>query len=489
MSLWTEFEGVADLTPSRSALIASDGAFTYGALAEAAVAMDAHLRAGGIRPGDRVAYLGHNSAAVIVLLLAAARGGYMLVPLNWRLAPEELTWILRDADPQRLICADAMMETGRMIAGAVPLEQYQCLGQRAEDPPDAVGLALNDLLLVYTSGATGRPKGAVLTHAAMTENARLSWDMHAMSAHDRVFTTLPLFHVGGLNIQTVPALLCGAEVVLAARFDADACLNFLEEHRITLTVQVPTTLQALLEAPGWADADLSALRLIATGSTHVPVPLIEAVHTRGIPVIQIYGATETAPIVIYQREAEARSHIGSIGRAGPGVTVEVRDRDGNAHPNGTPGEIWLKSHTLTRGYWRNPSADRSAFDRGWFRTGDVAWRDDDGFFWFTDRIKNVIISGGENIFPAELEAVLKTLPDVADYAVVGRPDLRWGDVPVAVIVPSGANPDRAAILGAFEGRLARFKHPRDVVFVDAIPRNAMGKIETGRLREMVRETT
>ncbi|MEO1494786.1 MAG: AMP-binding protein, partial [Pseudomonadota bacterium] len=454
MSLWSRLEEIAGTHPDKVAITAPDASLTYAGLCAAAEEAEIRLAERGVGPGDRVAYLGFNTAALLVLIFAAARGGFMIAPLNWRLAEEELAWIIDQAELGVLVADAAHGEIAPRVAGACAILDAASLS--GGGPPahphlpkgtrPVAGDGASPVLLVYTSGATGRPKGAVLSQNAVMANACLSWDMHEMGPEDHVLTALPMFHVGGLNIQTLPALLTGASVTLMDRFEPGACLAMLAERRATLTVQVPATLQALMAHPDWERADLSALRAIATGSTDVPVPLIRAVHTRGVPVIQIYGATETGPVVIYQRIADARSHIGSIGRAGPGVAVQITAQDGTRVAEGRPGEIWLRSPTLACEYWRNPEAN-SAFAGGWFRTGDVARRDQDGFLWFTDRKKNVIISGGENIYPAELERVLRDVPGVTEAAVAGRPDPAWGAVPVAAVV---GEVGRDAILGAWQ---------------------------------------
>jgi fatty-acyl-CoA synthase len=208
----------------------------------------------------------------------------------------------------------------------------------------------------------------------------------------------------------------------------------------------------------------------------VPVPLIEAFHARKVPVIQIYGSTETGPVAVYQRAQDAFATVGSIGRRGLHTDIRIVDRDGHDVAMGESGEILVRGPHVATGYWNAPSVSANTFRDGWFHSGDVASADERGWLWFNDRIKNVIISGGENIYPAELERVLREIPGVVEAAVVARPDVKWGAVPVAVVVREGRSPDRAAILKAFDGRLARFKHPKDVLFADSLPRNAMGKV-------------
>jgi fatty-acyl-CoA synthase len=340
------------------------------------------------------------------------------------------------------------------------------------------------LLLVYTSGTTGRPKGAVLSQTALACNAANAIHMHDMTARDHVLTVLPMFHVGGLNIQTTPALKVGATVTLHDRFDPGAFLAAVAGDQPTLTVLVPATISAVLGHPGWDAADLSSLRAVATGSMAVPSDLIEAFHARGVPVIQIYGSTETAPVAVYQRIAEARDSVGSMGRVGRHSEVRVVDAGGADVGPGVPGEVLVRGQHVAGGYWNDPEATAKAFAHGWFRSGDIAEYDAEGRFWFKDRMKNVIISGGENVYPAEVERVLREMPGIRDCQVLGRPDARWGMVPVAAVV---ADPgvSREAVLRHFDGKLARFKHPRDVVFLSELPKNAMGKVRIDELARIV----
>ncbi len=458
----------------------------------------AHWFAQTLPAGARVAWLTHNTPEQLTAVLACARAGCTLVPLNWRLTSRELEELLADAAPSLLVvdhhCAplytDAMrgLCDGRAMSlrdASSPLPDLRAQWRRVtptRDLPEASNTT--PLLLVYTSGTTGKAKGSVLTQRAIMANAVNSHAMHAMTAHDVVLTTLPLFHVGGLDIQTLPALALGATVVLHARFDADATLAAIAQARPSLTVQVPATLQALLAHPQWATTPLASLRTVATGSTDVPVALIDAVHARGVPVIQVYGATETAPIAIHQRIDEAFTTIGSIGH--PAATTEIRlvDTQGREVGVDEPGEILVRGAQLASGYWRDEAASAAAFADGWFRSGDIAARDAAGRYWFRDRIKNVIIAGGENIYPAEIERVARREPTLTDCAVVGRPDARWGQVPVLYAVPAAGGLDRAALLASFTTALARYKHPRHIVEVDALPRTALGKVDVGALRRL-----
>ncbi len=452
-----------------------------------------------IRRGNRVAYLGLNHPDMLVLLFACARLGAIFLPLNWRLAGPEHEFILRDCKPRLLVAAADFaaqiaaigataaaipkLSVGRTVPGWSSWETRLAAGG---DPAVGTGSRDDPVLLVYTSGTTGTPKGALLTQANIHWNTANSIHMHAMSGYDHVLTTIPMFHVGGLNIQTVPVLLAGGTVTVHARFDAGATLDAIARDRPTLTVLVPAQMTALFAHPAWETADLSSLRLVTTGSTIVPVPLIERIHARDIPVIQVYGSTETAPVVVYQTAADAERKIGSAGRAGLHSEMRLVDDDGNEVPAGAPGEILIRGPQVMREYWGDPGGTAEVLRDGWFHTGDIGHLDADGWLYVNDRKKDVIISGSENIYPAELEAVLAGCEAIAENAVVARPDGTWGEVPVAVVVLRAAGEmDRAAVLALFEGRLARFKHPKDVVFVPALPRNAMGKVQKFRLREMV----
>jgi fatty-acyl-CoA synthase len=452
--------------PGAPALRFGPEVITYGALAAEARACAAALAARGVRRGDRVAFLGANHPQQLVLLFACARLGAMLLPLNWRLAGPELGFILNDAGATLLCATPEFLAAARALrADALDVEA----GWGAGEVP-AVGSADDAVLLVYTSGTTGRPKGAVLTQRALAVNALNGVDMHRITSADRVLTVLPLFHVGGLNIQTTPALSVGAEVVLMPRFDPAAFFALCATARPTLTLLVPAVMQALVAHPGWAGAALGSLRAIGAGSSDVPLPLIAAFHARGIPVQQVYGATETCPIAIYQSGEEALAAPGSLGK--PGLQVEAR--------LSAVGEILVRGANTLRHYWpETPALDAE----GWFATGDVGRVDEAGRWWFTDRLKHVIISGGENIYPAEVERVLRDAPGVLEGAVCGRADARWGEVPVAVVVP-GPDFTRDAVLAHFHGQLARFKQPHDVVVVPALPRTALGKVEMAALRRL-----
>ncbi|MGE5638907.1 MAG: class I adenylate-forming enzyme family protein [Clostridia bacterium] len=412
--------------------------------------------------GDRVAYLGFNDPKMLVLLFALARRGAILVPLNWRLTAAEHKQILADCTPHRLIVGEEFAARKADLQWVDGKTNPQAPGGQEED----------DALIVYTSGTTGKPKGAVLTQAALVNNALNSFYAHDLQPEDHVLTALPMFHVGGLNIQTLPALFMGCTVSLHKRFEPGRWLADVQARRPTLSLLVPATMAAVIAHPDWAKTDLSSLRLLNAGSMVIPDSLIRAFHDRGIPVGQVYGATETAPIAIALKKEDALRKPGSAGKPVPHAEAKLVE-----------GEIWIRGPAVMRGYWNDPTGLDA---EGWFHSGDLGRVDEDGFWWVVGRSKDVIISGGENVHPAELENVLADCPAIAEAVVVGVPDPRWGEVACAVVV---RNKDSALkeeeVLHLFDDRLARYKHPKRVVFLDELPKNAMGKVQRPRLRQLV----
>jgi fatty-acyl-CoA synthase len=471
LSVWIERH--AARTPDRPALNFEGRATSYHVLAARVDFLAGVLAARGVAAGDRVALLSTNHPDYLALLFACARAGAMLVPLNWRLAPAEHAQILADAEPRLSVCERAFAAG---MAGRDPLWLDALDGERTA-PAERAGARDRPVLLVYTSGTTGRAKGAVLTQDALAWNAVNSQHMHDMTADDRVLTFLPMFHVGGLNIQTLPALALGAEVALVRRFEPAEALAAIARLRPTLSLVVPAVMKAMIEHPDWAGTDLSSLRMLGAGSSIVPVALIRAFHARGVPVAQVYGATETGPIAIYQKRADALANEGSTGM--PALYCEAKL---------DAGEILIRGPNVASGYWRDPQATAASFADGWFRTGDLGRIDANGHWWVDERKKDMIISGGENIYPAEIEAALGAHEDVADCAVVAKPDEKWGEVPVAFVVRRpGAAADGEALRAFLDGRLARFKWPKEFRFVEALPRNAMGKVQRFALRAQARE--
>ena len=481
----------------------ADGTFAYdfGKFWRRVERVTAHLQAQwGVQAGQRVAWLGFNHELQLVTLVACARLGAIFLPLNFRLAVPELQQVLHDAQPTLLVHDTHHSQAAQALQGAGLQHTHH---DRLIATASPRGLALPavqadmPVLLVYTSGTTGLPKGAVHTQAGLMANARASAWAHAFRAPtehpdrpDKVLSTLPLFHVGGLCIQTLPALLAGVEVVLHPRFEPTAWLDELALSQPTLSLLVPATMRALFEHPRWASTSLACLRGIMTGSSTVPVAYLETWHARGVPVGQVYGTTETGPVSVVLRLAEALAHVGASGWPQPEAEVKLVNAQGQEVAPGETGELCLRAPNLMRGYWHHSSGQ--GLQDGWFHSGDLGQRAGDGCITIVGRSKDMVISGGENIYPAEIENQLITMPGVAECAVLGLPDARWGEVPVAVLVKSadalGQQLSADAVLAHLQSRIARFKLPRRVLFMDALPKSALGKVQKPALLALLTGT-
>lgn len=490
-------------TPGKLALRFPGRDFSYAGLAALVLQLAAALAARGVSRGNCVAYLGYNSPEMLALLFACARLGALFVPLNWRLAGPEHQQMLKDCPPQvffvespfvaQIEAIRADLEGTHLVAldsvrqGWIGYAEFLAQASQPYRQDPSVN-AETPLLICYTSGSTGKPKGVVLTQAALGANALSSISMHDMTADDRILTTLPLFHVGGLNILSTPAIHAGCMIVLHPKFDPEAALTAIEQQRITLAVLVPAQLDMLLVHPRWRNADLSSLRMITTGSTIVADKMIRAVHERGIPLIQVYGSTETCPIATCLKRDDAERKSGSAGRAAANCQVRIvdgADGTGQDMPPGGSGEILVRGANVMIGYWNAPETTALALKDGWFHTGDMGHWDAEGYLYVDGRKKDMIISGGENIYPAEIENLLIESADIAEVAVVAWPDRRWGEIVVAFVVPRTRRQLSAeGVLSLLEGRIARFKHPKRVVFVEELPKTALGKVRKEELRRL-----
>ena len=478
-------EWLGDHSADKLAIVADDGkSWTYGALDAWAQRLSGYLREElGMGRGDRIAYLGPNDTAMVALLFACARIGAILAPLNWRLTAAELSWIIADVEPHALVYDDKFSETAheatkdscRLIA----LEALEtCEGGAAP----LTGQLDDPLLIVYTSGTTGRPKGAVLDQRALYVNALSSVHMHTLTGKDKTLVVLPLFHVGGLNISLTPSLFAGATVILHRRFEPRATLDTIIKDRPDILVMVPATMNALMALPDWDMADMSSLRMVTTGSMIVPPALIGAWEERGITIVCVYGSTETCPVAGYTAPGDGKTKPHSTGPAALHSEIRIDATESEE------GEILVRGGNVMKRYWRNEEETKSAFMDDWFRTGDIGYLDEDGHLIVCDRIKNMIISGGENIYPAEVEQVISSVEGVEECCVVGLPHEKWGETPAAAIVLSqnfGETDVRVAIEDVLERELARFKHPRIIEFTTPLPRNAMGKVLAEEVRKRV----
>jgi fatty-acyl-CoA synthase len=497
MDLAHWIERHAAFSPDKPAILFAGSEISYAALAADVRLTIRRLVALGLRPGEVVAFLGFNHPANLVLLFACARIGAILLPLNWRLAVPEHARVLADAAVRVIIVEAGFVTHAESLRARWPDARWLSLEsavpgwsswQDIEPAATPAGWRDKDaksdpLLLCYTSGSTGAPKGVVLTQEALLSNALNSTHMHDLTSSDRILTTLPLYHVGGLNILTLPALHAGATVELHPKFDPDETFDAIEGRRITLTVLVPAQLAPMMQHPRWPQADLSSLRMISTGSTIVSSSFVRRVNARGPLLIQVYGSTETSPIATYLRASDADRKAGSAGL--PALHCEVRIVDANGHdlPPGGDGEILVRGANVMRDYWNRPELTAQALEGGWYHSGDIGHFDSEGYLYVVSRKNDLIISGGENIYPAEIEAVLEECPAIAEVSVVGRPDECWGETVVAAVaLKPGAAMSEAEVLALLAGRIARYKQPREVRFVEALPRSAIGKVKKQELR-------
>jgi fatty-acyl-CoA synthase len=459
-------------TPQRVAIDYLGREVTYEELDARSDALAGELLARGVLRGDRIATLTGNTPEHVIVFFACAKAGFILLPLNWRLAARELRFQLEDAEPSVFLVEPAYEAladaTGHAFEPLAPPHEGAM-------PVPAPGVGADDpLLLIYTSGTTGRPKGALLTHANCFWT-NLSFDLATgLTGDDVVLQLLPQFHCGGWNVQSLLAWWKGARVVLERAFEPARVLSLLAEKRVTTLMGVPAIYLFLSHEPAFADVDLSSLRLAVVGGAPMPEALIRVWHARGIEIVQGYGLTEAAPNVLCLPPEDAMRKMGSAGKPYPYVEVRL----------GEESELQVRGPNVFPGYWRNPDATAAVLRDGWLHTGDVAEVDDEGCYRIRGRLKDMYISGGENVYPAEVESVLHEHASVADAAVLGVPDERWGEAGVAFVVVNELVSDEA-LMEHCRDRLARYKVPKRVLFVDALPMSAMNKVLKDELRALV----
>ncbi len=498
--IWHWLERRADLAPQKAAMIDGEVATSYRDLRDRVAAVAGGMRAQGVGRGDRVAILSINRSQYIEVLFAAARLGAIAVPLNWRLTAPELAFQVGDSEPVMLFVDPELQSLAEGVRAqpesrslrtyvAFDVEaaapawagSYSTLHQAAAAPPD--GRFDDPFLIMYTSGTTGRPKGAVLTQGTQLWNAVNMSAAINLTAADVTLNALPMFHTGGIGLLVLPSIHAGASAVIHRKFDAEETVRLIRRHSVTAMFSVPSIYLMLLASEAFARADLSRMRF-SCGGAPCPLTIIEAFRDRGLMFQQGFGLTETAPTCLLIPSDDAFRKAGSAGKATLHAEVRVVDEDGRDVPADGVGEVWTRGPNLFSGYWRRPDATAEAFEDGWFKTGDLARIDAEGFVYVVDRKKDMIISGGENIYPAEVEDVLYRHPAVAETAVIGVPHTRWGEVPHAVVViKPGLTLAADEVIAFCEGNLARYKIPKSVTFTDALPRNAAGKVLKRLLRE------
>ena len=494
------------LSPDRVAVRHGDTARTYVELDDRRRHLAVALRDLGVGRGDRVAYLGPNDPALLETLFATASLGGVFVPLNWRLTAPELTYIAADCGASVLVHAAGLAAVADAVAGdgttavsrqvALGAELEVLAGGRADagEPPRLdEPVALDDpAVIIYTSGTTGRPKGATLSHGNVTWNCVNVLIDTDLASDEVALVCAPLFHVAALDMVAMPMVMKGGTTVLTGQFDPAGALELIERHRVTVMFGVPAMFNAMAQTPDFATADLSSLRRLLCGGAPVPLSTIRTYLDRGVPFLQGYGMTETAPGALFLGAARAAEKAGTAGVPSFFTDVRVVSPDGGDVAPGEKGEVVVAGPNVMLGYWNRPDATAEVMDGEWFRSGDVAAVDDDGYVTIVDRMKDMIISGGENVYPAEVEDALYGHPGVAECAVIGVPDERWGEVGRAIVVlRAGAAEglDEQALLDHLAGRLARYKVPRSVIFADGLPRSGAGKVLKQRLRDAFGDTS
>jgi O-succinylbenzoic acid--CoA ligase len=454
-------------------------------------AMTAGLLDAGVKPGDIVGLLAQNGSPYAQAVHAITRAGAVLMPLNLRLTPAELRWQIEDAGARFLLHDGAQAETASSLPAlrCVALESLPArpgiLDGRASTPSSEPRYELSALhSVVYTSGTTGRPKGAVLTYGNHLWSATASALNLGLRPDDRWLACLPLFHVGGLSIL-LRSVIYGATAVVHPGFDAARVNAAIDNHGITLISVVANMLQRMLDERDGRPYP-SSLRCVLLGGGPAPEPLLRRCAESGVPVVQTYGLTETASQIATLSPEDALRKLGSAGKPLFGAELRILVQGGAACPPGEAGEIVVRGPSVTPGYLNRPDETAAAIRDGWLHTGDLGFVDEEGYLYVLDRRDDLIVSGGENVYPAEVEAALQSHPDVLEAGVYGAPDERWGRAPVAVVVlRAGAVPDAEVLLAFCHERLAAYKVPRRIEFTDALPRNAAGKLLRSALRSLI----
>ena len=486
----------AFLEPRKTAVIEGTRHVTYAELDDRVTRLARALRvAFGVSRGDRVATLSVNCSEFIEVLFATARIGAMLVPLNWRLAPRELEYQLADSGARALFIAPEQLDLAAALRTELPAAgrvafgpQYEGLlaGNDGAPLPVTEQARFNDAhLILYTAGTTGRPKGAMLTHANQFWNSVNMTAPVGITGFDTTITTLPMFHSGGIGLYTVPMIHLGGTVVVIRAFEPERLLALVREHGVRLIFGVPAIWLELLKRPDFDTSHLPSLTFCVSGGAPHPMAIIDGVAERGFTFLQGYGLTETAPGGTLMPVADARRKSATAGKPATHVELRVVGDDGAAVAPDEIGEVQFKGPNVFAGYWARPDATAEAFTAdGWFKTGDLGRLDDEGFLTLVDRKKDMVITGGENVYSAEVEDVLFAHPAVAEAAIIGIPDPRWGESVFAIVVPRpGVTVTADELITHARSQLAKYKTPKGVAFVDALPRNAAGKVLKRELRE------
>jgi fatty-acyl-CoA synthase len=488
----------AAISPDQRALTFEGTTQTFAELGDRVRRMAAVLRAGGISAGDRVGYIGLNHPIFLEMLYACGCLGAVFVPLNFRLTGPEVRFIANDAGISTMVADDMLrplidserdnLQCTRYITAEADADNWEPLEPlmaaataiEASEKVDADDVAF----IMYTSGTTGLPKGAMLTHGNIFWNSiNVCFGEDGLSG--TTLTCAPLFHIGGLNVTTLLSLGKGVEVVLLRSFDAAEVLSLIEKHQVTTMFGAPTMFLMMVQHESFASTDLSSIATLTCGGAPVPVPLIKTYGERGINFCQGYGLTETAPFASLLASDLAMVKVGSAGKAPMFTEVRIVDQQNNPVAAGVHGEVCIKGPNVMKGYWNREDATAEAIDtQGWFHSGDIGYLDDEDFLFLCDRVKDMVITGAENVYPAEVESILYGHPSILEVAVIGLPDEKWGEAVTAIAVLEEGAELSLEDLRDFAGEsLARYKLPSQLHLIDLLPRNPAGKVQKFKLKE------
>ncbi len=492
------FEKWAEYSPAKTAVreVETGRTVTYGELNSLGNQVAAAWKADGLSYGARLVILAENTLDHFVLLAAAAKSGVILVPVNFRLSPRELDELFADCLPDAILYETRFLPVLEKTAAFSRIRLRETLESFSRRNDDGKGLTAapevcdqlqeeDPVFILYTSGTTGSPKGSLYTYRMLTWNSINTTMRLDITSTDKSVTCMPLFHTGGWNVIPTPFLHRGASFSVTRKFDPDQILKLLQDEEATMFVAVPTMLQLMVNSPLFPSARLFSMKYFIIGGEPMPLPLIKKWHQKGVPVRQGYGLTEVGPSVTSLHQDDAIRKMGSIGKVNFYLEYKLAGEDGNPVPAGEVGEFLLKGPSVTPGYWKNPEATAQAFTDGWFHTGDLVRQDADGFLFVLDRKKNMYISGGENVYPAETEKLLYSHESVREAAVIGVPDEKWGETGAAFIVlKEGADLTADQLTGFCSGNLARYKIPKYFRFLTELPKSDTGKINRKKLLEL-----
>ena len=476
----------AYITPDRVALIGENKKFTYQELLLEIERVSSFLHhVMQLKKGDRIAILSQNRAEYFITYFAIAQLGLIAVPLNIRLSASELAYQIQDSGAKAIIYEKEQEALYKQLNDLVHFESSQIFeggfssfSTKKVEVDFEINSSEDPYIICYTSGTTGKPKGAVLTQENMFWNALNNQYALDLTSSDRCLVILPLFHIGGIGLFAFPTFLAGGSVIIPGKFQPKQVLKLIEDLKVTVMMGVPTIYNALINEETFKKTDFTSLRVFCSGGAPCPVELLHAYHEQGLPLYQGFGMTETSPTVFMLSKEDYQRKIGSIGKPVMFCEIDLIDDHGNSVKQGDVGELIIKGKNVFKEYWGLPDKTAESIKNGWFYTGDLAYKDDEGFIYIAGRKKDMIISGGENIYPLEVEQIIGEMKEINEVAVIGIQDEKWGEVPVAMIsLKAGHQLSEVEIQNYCASKLAKYKVPKRAIILEDLPKNATGKLD------------